>query len=164
VNLRQAFLSLLHLFVVFAFFSLGAFFIALPHFPELNYELVDLLTHRIEECTQIGGAISILSLLIFLSFYALHKGRYLVIKMGVKVDLHLIRHAIEDLFARQFSKKLILRDLEMGSKNLLQIHVSLNALEEKQREELFCHAEKGLFALLRDRFGYAKPFYLVVKE
>lgn len=153
---RQALLSLLHLFVVFSFLLAGLFFLSLPYLPELK-------THLLEKSNLLGLLLTTSSLLLLLGFYSLNRGRYLVIRMGVAVDLHLIRQTVEDCFARQFSKTLSLSDIEIGGKSRLEIKVSVASLDDKARIELFAEAEKQLSLLLRDRFGYTKPFYFIAK-
>jgi hypothetical protein len=163
MNPRQALVSALHLFVLFVFFGAAMFFLALPYLPEVRFEMVDLLNHRLDDCTWIGIGLSVMSFFLFLGFYALNRGRYLVLKMGVQADLNLVRQSIEECFARQFPQKMALRDLEIGSKSCLEVTVALTPIEEKSREELYILVERRLGALLRDRFGYQKPFYLVVQ-
>lgn len=160
---RQAFASALHLFVVFAFFIAGLFFVCLPLLPETRIQVIDLISNRFEKCTLIGLGFFLTALLLLIGFYALNRGRYLVIKMGVSTDINLIRHTLEDCFARQFAKQISLNDVEVGRKSRLEIKVSLAPLDEAAREELFIEAEKQLALLLHERFGYAKPFLLIVK-
>ncbi len=160
---RQALTSALHGFVVFAFFIGGLFFCCLPYLPSVRVQLVDLFSNRMQTCTQIGFWIFLASLVLCLGFYTLNRGRYLRIRMGAFADLHLVRQTIEDCLTRQFPKKISLSDVEMGRKAQLEIRVSLPSLNDEMRTQLFIEVEKALVSLLRERFGYAKPFYLVVK-
>lgn len=158
---RQAFASALHLFVVLGLFMAGLFFVALPYLPASRLQLIDLLTNRFEKCTVIGISFFAVSILFLLGFYALDRGRFLVLRMGISTDLRIVRQTVEDLFARQFSKKLFLKEIAVGPKAVLELNVHLIPLDEFEREELFVQAEKELSALLRERFGYTKPFYLI---
>lgn len=162
MNLRQAVASALHFFVVFALFLAGLFFVCLPHLPETRIQLVDLLSNHCEKCTQIGLGFFLTTFLFFIGFYALNRGRFLVVKMGVLTDLNVIRYSIEDCFARQFPKKISLSEIEIGRKARLDIRVSMAKQSEEDREALYIEVEKQLLTLLRDRFGYVKPFYLIV--
>jgi hypothetical protein len=159
---RQALTSALHLFVVFAFFAAGLFFVALPYLPETRVQIVDLLSNQFEKCTTIGLGLFLSSLLFLLGFYALDRGRYLVIEMGVSADVKIIRQTIEDCFAKQFPKKISLKELEIGAKQRLEMKIHLAPLDEAAREELFIQVEKELGILLQNRFGYSKPFHLIV--
>ncbi len=153
---RQALVSTLHLFVVFAFFLAGFVFVALPYLPEVK-------TQIFEQSTLIGLSLFLVALVLLLGFYALDRGRYLVIRMGVFTHVDLIRQTVEDCFARQFPKRISLSDIEIGRKSRLEIRASLAPLDEEAREKLFVEAEKQLTLLLRERFGYVRPFQLIVK-
>jgi len=153
---RQAFASALHLFVVLAFFIAGLFFVALPYVPEFKAQIF-------EKSTLIGLGLFLSSFIFLLGFYALDRGRYLVIRMGISADVNLIRHTVEDCFARQFSKKISLSEVEIGHKSHLEFRVSFAQLSEKERLQLLTEAEKQLSILLRERFGYSKPFRFIVK-
>ncbi len=154
MNLRQVLTSVLHLLVVFSFFLGGAFFLSLSYFPELKESVW-------EESFSIGLAILGVAVLLLFGFYAQDRGRYFVIKMGIATDLNVIRYSLEECLARHFPD-VTLRDVGMGRKKRLDIQVSLKPLDEAMREEVFIKVEKQLISLLRERFGYSKPFYLVV--
>jgi len=218
---RQALASALHIFAALSFFAVGVFFVALPYLPSVRIQVVDFFLVRFEQCSLIGVALLIVALVLLAGFYALDRGRYLVIKMGTAVytnnpegrefdkecalnlsqaqpaakqpnlnklgdgdglqiqrlptqsetdlrgclciDLGIVRQAVEECFNRQFQKKLSLSEVEVGRKSRLEIEISMEPLEESAREELFVRAEKELGALLKERFGYAKPFYLIVR-
>lgn len=153
---RQALASTLHIFIVLAFFVAGLFFVMLPYLPEIRTEIF-------EKSTLIGLILFITSLVLLFGFYALDRGKYLVIRMGVSVDINLIRQNVEDCIARQFAKKIFLSDVEIGPKSLIEISVSLGPLREDAREELFVEAEKQFTLLLKQRFGYSKPFRLIIR-
>lgn len=160
---RQAFISVLHLFSVFSFFASGIFFVALPLLPIVRMRVVDFLLIHFEKCSVIGLALLIAGFILLAGFYALDRGRYLVIRMGVFVDLDLVRQAVDECFVKQFQKKISLSEIEVSRKSRIEMRVSIDPVEESAREELFTLAEKELTLLLRERFGYAKPFQLIVK-
>ncbi len=162
MNSRQALASLLHLFVVFAFFIAGFFFVALPYLPESRVRVIDFFSLEFEKCTLVGLGFFALSLLLLVGFYALNRGRYLVIQMGVAADLKVVRQTVANALSEQFPKQIALNDVELGARSRLAINVTLAPLEEEAREALFIEAEQHLNTLLRARFGYSKPFYLVV--
>ena len=72
---RQALVSTLHLFVVLAFFVAGFFFVSFSYLPQVKEKIF-------EKSTLIGLGLFVTSLVLLLGFYALDRGRYLVIKMG----------------------------------------------------------------------------------
>ena len=147
---RQALVSALHLFVVLAFFIGGFVFIALPYLPEIQMQLI-------EKSTLIGFTLFAASLVLLLGFYALDRGRYLVIQMGTSTDVNVIRQTVEECFERQFPKKIFLSDIEIGKQ--LEIHVRMADLDEREMAAI----EQALSLLLKDRFGYSKPFHFIVK-
>lgn len=159
---RQALASALHVFVVFAFFTAGLFFVALPYLPETRIQIVDILSNQFEKCTTIGLGLFLASLIFLLGFYALNRGRYLVIQMGISADLKIVRQTIEECLAKQFPKKISLKEIDIGSKSRLELRVHLAPLDESAREELFIQVEQELGILLQNRFGYSKPFHLIV--
>ncbi len=162
IQARQAIASALHLFVVFAFLIAGLFFVLLPYLPLTRIELIDFLSNRYEDCTKVGMGLFLVALIFLLGFYTLNRGKYLVIKMGVSTDLKVVRQAIEDCFAKQFSKKISLREVEIGPKSHLGFKVHLTPMDEASREELYVQVEKQLGILLQERFGYTQSFHLIV--
>ncbi len=84
--------------------------------------------------------------------------------MGVKTNIQIIHQTLEDCFTRQFSQKIHLSEVEIGPKSTLEIQVSFAPLSEEAREDLFLEAEKHLSLLLYERFGYSKPFHLIVNR
>lgn len=171
---RQALASVLHLFVLFAFFVSGLFFVSLPYLPQTRLQVIDLISGEFEKCTLIGLWLFLTSLLLLVGFYALNRGRYLVIQMGnaphspavqkrALTEIQIIHQTLEECFQNHFSKKIALSEVEIGPHSLLEIRVKLKPLSEEAREELFIATEKQLALLLRERFGYFKPFHLIVK-
>ncbi len=161
---RQAFASALHLFVVFAFFSAGLFFAALPYLPEARLQIIQMLSSQFETCTSIGIGLFLASLLFLFGFYILNRGRYLVIRMGVLIDLKVIRQTLEGCLSKEFPKKIVLNEIEIGPKSWLEFKVQLAPLDQAAREELYTQVEQQFSLLLQKRFGYTKPFHLIVKD
>lgn len=160
---KQALLSTLHLFVVFAFFAAGLFFVLLPYLPQTRTDLIDLLAQNYHKCTHLGLGFFLTSLLFLLGFYAFNRGRFLEIKMGISSDLLVIRKATQECFSTKFPKKISLKSVEIGSKSRLGFRVHLASLNEADREALYTEVEKELSILLSERFGYTKSFSLIVK-
>ena len=148
---RQVFAPILHLFILFSFFTGAFFFLAFPYLPHLKEKFF-------EKSPWIGLGLLIASLILLLGFYLLHRGKYLILRGGVSVDLHVVRQTIEDCLSRQFPK-ISCRDVELGTKSRIEIRISLKL----ERKEELLQVEKQLGRLLQERFGYLKPFYLIVK-
>jgi len=157
---KQAIASALHLFVVLAFFVSALVFVLIPYLPLTRMAIIDFFSHRYEQCTQIGMGLMALSLVFLVGFYALNRGKYLVIQMGVSTDVRLIQHVVEEYFNSHFPQKIALKEVTLGPKSSLSFMV---ATQEKDQMSLFVEVETGLSLLLRKRFKYTKPFHLVVK-
>lgn len=163
---RQILASVLHLFILLAFFGVGLLFVTLPSLPLARERGIELIEKKPELCIQIGFAFFFITTLLFIGFYALNRGRYLRIKMGKNeaiVETEVIRQTLEECFKIHFPKKISLSDVEIPRGQRLEIGVVLAPLEEEVREELFIQVEKELKILLKERFGYAKPFHLNIK-
>ena len=105
----------------------------------------------------------LVSLILLVGFYTFNRGKYLVIRMGISTDLKVIQHAVEDYFNKQFPKKIVLKEVEIGSKSQLDFKVQLTPTDEASREKLFVEVERELGILLQKRFGYSKSFHVIVK-
>ena len=167
MSLRRALASLLYLLVVSTFFSAGLFFVSLPYLPDVRLQLEFYLLHSFEIFTLIGFGFLAAAVFFFFGFYALSRGRYLVIKMGggnAEVNKRLIQLTIEEWLRTHFSKKLSLINLEIIRGHQLEIGVQLHCThEQKEEEKLLQRVEQEFQTLLGQRFGYTKPFYLVVR-
>ncbi len=163
MSVRQAIASALHLFVVFFFFTTGLFFVLLSYLPRTRVVMIDFLSNRYVECTEIGMGFFLIALIFLIGFYAFNRGKYLTVRMGISADLKLVHHAIEDCFSKKFPKKISLKEIELGPKGLLSFTVHLAPLDESAREDLFIKVEEQLGCLLQERFGYTQTFYLMVK-
>ena len=164
---RHAIASTLHLFAVVAFFAAGVFFFAIPYLPEVRVHLADFLLSRYEVSTSIAFGFFLATVLLFSGFYGLNRGRFLRIEMGkhsAGVGADAIRQTLETFFKEQFPGRIAVSDVEIIRAKKLEIAVHLAAPEEEAWEELFIEVEKALQALLRERFGYSRPFALIVKN
>jgi hypothetical protein len=158
---RQALASALHLFVVLIFFIVALGCTLIPYLPLTREAIIDFLNHRYEECFQIGMGLFALSLVLFIGFFALNRGKCLVIQMGVSTDVRLVQHVVEEYFSTHFHKKIALKEVTLGPKSSLSFLITTH---EKEPESLFGEVETGLSLLLRKRFKYTKPFHLIVKN
>jgi hypothetical protein len=163
MSFKQAFASILYLFVVSSFFLLGILCMGLSYIPSIQMSALDLLSRHAGELTWVGAGLIALSVLLFLGFNAINPGHYLRFKMGdnaVKIDRKVVRKAVEEVFR---GKKIALRDIDVVAGKQLEFGVEVNEPDDEEREQLLLDIEKDLQALLQKRFGYTKPFYLVVK-
>ena len=160
---RQVFAPVLHLFILFAFLATGLFFMCVPYQEGIRFQIIELLTHRYELCTWIGGGFFFVSFLLFLGFFALNRGRYLQIEMGrlgpTDVDVKLIRQTVEECFKAHFASMLSLESVEILPRSRLEIAVTLTGPLDKKFLQI---VEKQLQSHLLARVGYSKPFFFKI--
>ena len=159
--MRRAIASFLHLFTLLTFSSAAAFFFSLPFLPVVRLRLAHILMDEFRLSFWIGGGFSLATILLLVGFYGLNRGRTLRIRMGdnlTSVEIPVIRETIEDYLKRAMPNQISLVDVEVLGQKKLQIGVVM-----PNREEALLHqVEQELQVLLKERFGYLKPFDLVV--
>jgi len=166
MSARQAIASLLQLFLVFAFFTGGLFFICLSQVPRTRILIENFILNHYSAGTSIGLGFFIASFVLLVGFYGLNRGRYLRIKMGknsTDIDVNVIRQTIEEHFKNRFSNEIDLIDVEIVRGGKIQIGVAIRRLSDDSNEEYLAQVERELVPLLRSRFGYSKSFHLQMK-
>jgi hypothetical protein len=159
--MRKAIFSLLHLFSVLTFLMAGVVFVLARVSPVIRLKISDFFLVHFEKCSLLAFWCFTAALVFVFSFYLLERGRFLSVRMGVSVDLEVVKTAVAECLEREFAHKILLTDLTMDEKAILEMGVSLATLEG--REKLLESTEKALKVLLSKRFGYKKPFDLVIK-
>lgn len=161
MNAKQALTSLLHGFVLLIFSAVAFLFVCLPHLPVARLEIVDVMLNRPELLASFGLWTFAVVLMLFVGFYGVNRGKFLRLKMGaqpVEIDHRLISKSLEECFHTHFKEKIALVAVNVDSQ--IDIDIKLAPLDEGEREELFLRVEVALQTLLKERFGYTKPFYL----
>ena len=164
---RRALLSVLQLFAGFSFFGAAIFFFSLPFLPKLRLQISDFLIASPKICNSVGTALMAASFVLIGGFYFLSRGKTLRIAMGghtASIDAAVIHKTLDDCFKSHFKGQIVLSDLCVIRGSKLEIEVCLTPFEENLREELFAEVQKQLIPLLSERFGYSKPFSLIVKS
>ena len=164
---RKAMLSVLQLFAGFSFFAVAIFFFCLPFLPKVRLQISDALLTTPQVCYSVGAALMTASFMLIGGFYFLSRGRSLTVSMGQRaasIDTAVIQKTLEECFNAHFSGLIILSDLYVVRGSKLEIEVCFTPFEENLREELFASVQKHLTPLLNERFGYSKPFGLIVKS
>lgn len=167
MNPRKALLSVLQLFAGFSFFAAAIFFFSLPLLPKVCLQISNLLLNSPKVCNAIGTALMAASFVLIGGFYFLSRGRILRIEMGgnfMSIDAAVIQKTLEECFNSHFGGQIILSDLYVVRGSKIDIEVCLTPFEENLREELFASVQKQIAPLLSERFGYSKPFGLIVKS
>ena len=164
MSLRKVLLSFVHLLVLLSLVTAGVFFLLLPFLPNTRLKLIAFLTYDYTAATWIGIGCFLVAALFLGVFYSLHRGRYLLVRMGISANLKLIQQATEECFFREFTKQVSLKDLAVGAKSRLEFTIRLSQVEAKDQEEVLLRVEKHLANLLQRRFGYTKDFYTVVSR
>jgi hypothetical protein len=158
--------SALQMFVVLIFFSAGLFFFALPFLPEVRFSLSDFFLSDGEDFAKIAIALWSATLLFFIGFYGWNRGRFLYIEMGshtAAVEEALIRHSIEECFKTHFPQTVQLSQVAILWGKKISIEIVFSSKDPKKRKEFLASAEKHLQFLLRQRFGYVKPFSFICR-
>ncbi len=166
---RKALISVLQLFAGFSFFAGAAiFFFSLPFLPKVRLRISDLLLASPNVCHKTGAAFMAASIVLLGGFYFLSRGRSLTIRMEgeprVTIRNAVIQKTLEECLKSHFDGTVALTDLSVLSGSKLAIEVILTPYEENLREALFAEVQKRIAPLLSERFGYAKPFDLIVKS
>jgi hypothetical protein len=159
-------LSLLQLFASFSFFAGAILFFSLPFRPSLRLKISDVLLASPSLCHLVGAFLMAASIVLIGGFYFLSRGRYLRISMGgnpISIDAAAVYKTIEECLKSHNSPQIALSDLYVACGGKLEIEISLAPSEEPIREEVFAAVQKQLVPLLKEKFGYSKPFGLIVK-
>ena len=167
MDFQRSFISFLQVLVVFIFFGFGLFFFALPFLPEVRFQLSDFLLNEPELCNPAAIIFFAAAFFLLLGFYSFNRSRLLYVEMGshsASVEEALIRHSLEECFKTHFPQKIELSDVEIIGGKTVQIQVSLGSNDIEKQQEMLASAERHLQVLLRQRFGYIKPFYFVLKS
>ena len=162
---RHALRSFLDFFVVFFFLAMALFWFALSYLPEARMRIADLFLNHFELCTPISLGFFLIAFLLLMGFYGLNRGKSLRIEMGknglVWIESQVIRQTLEEVFEKKFQRRLSLTDVEIIRGEKLEMMVSIpREIEEK----LLTDVEQQLQVLLKERFGYTKPFHLILKS
>jgi hypothetical protein len=166
MRLREAIASMLHLLVVGVFAAIACFFLFLPSQIDWRIDLIRWLQDQPVNFCWLGLFFSSMTILFMMGFFGIGRGRFLRLLMKPHVaivDSKLLRQTIEDCFRIHFPKNVRGVDIDVISRQRLDVAVDLLPLEEKQQGYLLREMEKQLFYLLRSRFGYSRPFTLSIR-
>jgi hypothetical protein len=155
--------SVLHLFVSMIFLSAGALLLGLFVFEPGRLKLAEALIAEPEYLVVAGAAVLSLGVFLVLGFYLAHRGKFLVVRMGerkVVVDAKVIASTLRPLFHKQFGRRLDLMSVEIGAKG--QLEIALRLAPQVDAEQTLTILEVELQNLLAERFGYKRPFKLVL--
>lgn len=167
MRLREAVASALHLLVVISFLGMALFFLALPSMPLWRLACVNWLMEQPEQFYYLGGIFAGAAFLFIYGFYFVGRGRFLRLLMKPHVaivDTKLLQEAIEECFHTHFPRQVRGADVAIINKQKLDVAVDLLPLEENRELLLMREMEKQLVYLLRQRFGYTKPFTLSIRS
>ncbi len=159
--MRQAIASALQAFAVFLFVVAAGFLLALPYVPKLRFILSDALLNRPEALTQAGLGLLGLSLLFLIGFYAGSRGYYLVIRMGkhtLAVDEKILLHTVSAELEKKFASKLQLQQVDIVRGRHIAFGMKLEPMGDEESDQILSQTEEHVGTLLRERFGYRRPF------
>lgn len=165
MNIRQAIGSVLQTFVVLTFFGASLFFFFLPSYPHLRFALSQILIDRPDLCIQIALCLLATAFLFFFGFYWINRGYYLVLQMGknsLAIDEKVLWQTLEPILERKFASRLNLNQVSIERGKRLSFGLEIPPMSEEEKELLLLEAESELEMLLRERFGYRRPFIVQV--
>ena len=165
MRLREAVASALHLLVIGSFFALALFLFFLPSRPDWRVAAVEWLLEQPGQFYWLAAAFAAMGCLFMLGFYGIGRGRFLRLLMKPHmaiVDAKLLKQVIEECFRIHFPRQVRGADIAVISKQRLDVVVDLLPLEENRQPRLMREMEKQLSYLLRERFGYTRPFILSI--
>lgn len=165
MRLREAVASALHLLVIGSFSALAFFLFFLPSRPDWRAVGAKWLLDQPEHFYLAGLFFAAAACLFMFGFYGIGRGRFLRLLMKPHiaiVDAKLLKEAIEECFRTHFSQYVRGADIAVVAKQRLDVAVDLLPLEEKRQLRLVREMEKQLCYLLRERFGYSRPFTLSI--
>ncbi len=167
MRLREAISSTFHLLVVMLCLALAGLSWILPFRPDWCLEVIRCLADDHAVLFKVGLGWIFLSLVFALAFFAVGRGKFLNIVMGshrASVERKVLQQVIEAFFREHFKGQVSDVDVAFGLKNSLEIAVDIPSLASLEKAPLLEKAEKGISTLLRERFGYEKPFTLSVRS
>jgi hypothetical protein len=166
MRLREAVASALHLLVIGLFFVLAAILFWLPSNPDWRFIGVNWLMEKSEPFYWMGAIFMAMGFFFMLGFYGIGRGRFLRLLMKPHiaiVDTKLLREVVEDCFRTHFPRLVRGVDIAVASNQCLDVAIDLMALDNNRQMKLLREMEKQLSYLLRQRFGYCRPFILSVR-
>lgn len=161
MRFREAIASALQLFVILFDFGLALFFVILARRLDWRSLGIHWLQDEPEYFYWIGAAVGCLGILLMLGFYGVGRGRFLRLAMKphiAMIDIKLLQKATEECFQTHFSPQVRGSDIAIFSKQRLEVAVDLAPMESRIQIVLLKDMEQKLTTLLRDRFGYTRPF------
>ncbi len=159
--MKQAITSALQALVLLVSFSISAALFALPHYPELRMQLSDVLLRHTELLTQAGFDVLGVSLFLLIGFHWVNRGYYLVLNMGkntLEVDEKIIWQTLAPILEKKFESQLHLQEVTVEKGKRIAFSVQFDSVSEERQEAVLLEAETELETLLRERFGYRRPF------
>jgi len=161
MRLGNLLFSVVHLFVVVFVFGVGALFIGIPYSPSFGNLVSESISGQSNMFTLLGGGFLLLGFILLVSFYAMHRRRYLTIEMNynrARIDESIVKDYIADYWSNQFKRKV--SDVVFHSNQKLEVIADLPDIEE----ETLKRVEDELSVLLARKLGYERDFQLTVVE
>jgi hypothetical protein len=159
----QALISAIHLVLVFLILGVGAFLVSLPWAPFFCYLFANLLIYSPEILFAGGVFFLLIGLLMLFGFYAIYKQRYLRIKMlpyPFEINPNLLTKYFHEYFLKTFPGKSFQFDVEVLSKQRLEITLLSPPMLADEIEPFLKKIEKEIGKILSHEFSYHKEFVL----
>jgi uncharacterized protein YlaN (UPF0358 family) len=161
MHVRKATISALHLIVVLVFFSISLFGCLLPVRPDWCRVISRTLEESPRYFYWVGVIFLVVTFLLIVGFYSVNRGRFLrfLIKPHETIiERKLLQVAIEKCFSACFPRHVRNVDVNVAAGQRLEVAVELVSVEQRQQMKLMKEMERQLSCLLRESFGYTRPF------
>lgn len=162
MRVREALASALHLLVILFCFALASFAALLPFRPDWRIAAAFWLQEDPQQFYQISGAFALIGIFFTLSFYAISRGRITRLSMkssSLSIERKLLKKVVDDFFSEHFPQ--LKAEVDLLPKENLELSMTVSSSED---EELLKKVEEQFSLLLRERFGYDKPFTLSLRH
>jgi predicted membrane protein len=161
MRINHPLLSLTHIFILLIFLGFGIFFMSIAWSSTLNYSISKTILLYPEKFLPIGIICIFLSIIFSIAFYAMHKNRYLQVKMkqhSFFIDTCLIKSHIKKYWNDSFPDRDIETDVVICKNQEIEIIVYFQRLEEEAISGLLEKFQKDISKLLSYHFDYKKDF------
>ena len=137
----------------------------LPSRVDWRFQGIEWLEKNPEAFYAGAAFFAAIAFVFLLGFYGVGRGQYLRLHMKpreVFIDVKLLEHALEACVKEHFPLEIYGASVAVAAKERLEVAFDFAPLDPKEKEETLRKAEEQLGILLRDRFGYTKPFTMVL--
>lgn len=161
--------SAVQFLIVAILLCVGGFFFFLPWAPHTRFQLISLISERVDLFTLIGSGFLGFGLLLSIGLYFMNRQSYYQVEMKhdkhtAAVELLLLRKSVEIYWKRLFPDKDLSTDVLLHAGKKIEVIVELPSMSPEEEQMLLSKVEKEIGALLTHQIGYFKEFLFTVRS